>query len=176
MATEHEFPRPVSLHRLPPGGHAFMISPSAAECDTVARRLGLLALEDLRAEGRVAETPGRGLVEVTGTLHAQVVQRCDVTLEPVPQAVEASFRRLFALAASSERDVLVDPELDEPEPLPEGLLDLGEIAVEELSLALDPYPRAAGAGQVLAELLPDAEEDGGPHRPFAAALADPRRP
>jgi hypothetical protein len=54
-----------------------------------------------------------------------------------------------------------------------GHFDLGEALAEELSLSLNPYPRAPGAQ------LPDAEDDeakAAPRNPFAklAALRPPK--
>ena len=58
-------------------------------------------------------------------------------------------------------------EVDLPEPLPEGALDLGETVAQQLSLGLDPYPRAPGS-----EL--DSRwrgETGPPQGPFAGLAA-----
>ena len=49
-----------------------------------------------------------------------------------------------------------------PEPLVDGTLDLGGLAVEFLILGIDPYPRKAGA-----QFSPPKAEDAGEH-PFAA--------
>ena len=67
--------------------------------------------------------------------------------------VEAEFDRLFSrdLPAEAEGEVEIDAEAETPEPLVGGRLDLGEILAEELSLALDPYPRAPEADRHLAE-------------------------
>jgi hypothetical protein len=64
-------------------------------------------------------------------------------------------------------DPLADDEL---EPLVGDRIDVGESFAEELGLALDPYPRAAGAAaQVAAELGPEvsfsparSDDDGSP--------------
>jgi hypothetical protein len=61
--------------------------------------------------------------------------------------------------------VEIDPEAELPEPLPSsGKLDLGEILAEELSLALDPYPRSPAADRLLAEL--EARDRGEAGSPF----------
>ena len=81
---------------------------------------------------------------MAGRLAADVAQSCVVTFEPVAAKVEAEFDRLFSgdLPAETEGEVEIDPEAEMPEPLVAGKLDLGEILAEELSLALDPYPRS----------------------------------
>ena len=91
---------------------------------------------------------------VTGRLEADVVQSCVVTFEPVPAKIEAEFDRLFSRDVPEEAldEVEIDAEAELPEPLVDGRLDLGEILAEELSLALDPYPRSPEADLRLAEL------------------------
>jgi uncharacterized metal-binding protein YceD (DUF177 family) len=103
---------------------------------------------ELRADFRISRWRTRG-VKVEGTLHARVEQACVVTLEPVESTIHASFERRFLppemLGPESKSDeVFVDPEgEDPPEPLTHEV-DLGEFAVEELALNLDPYPRKEG--------------------------------
>ena len=72
-----------------------------------------------------------------------VEQSCVVTLEPVRQAVEAS----LDLRILDEGGVPADDDPDSPDEIESagGMVDLGEAVAEQLALALDPYPRAAGA-------------------------------
>ena len=108
-----------------------------------------------RLEGEVRVQPvdtGRTFL-VSGRVLADVVQTCVVTQEPVPARVEGEFDRLFSreVPAEAEGEVEIDPEAELPEPLADNRLDLGEILAEELSLALDPYPRSPDADRYLAE-------------------------
>ena len=81
--------------------------------------------------------------------------------EPLPHAVDAAH-------APSEKD---QPErIDDREPLAECVrpalqpaLDVGEAVAEQLSLALDPYPRAPGVA-----LEKQWTGEGGAAKPFAA--------
>lgn len=139
-----EFPRPFALDERQ-GIRRFAIEAKPTECAAIARRLGLLELRSLKAEGALRPAAG-GRWTLDGSLVAEVVQACVVTLEPVPARVEDAFD--FAFAPMDEDD---DDEVDlsdaDVEPLPaDGILDLGEIVTQQLSLALDPFPRAPGAG------------------------------
>jgi uncharacterized metal-binding protein YceD (DUF177 family) len=85
-----------------------------------------------------------------------------VTLAPVPAKIGESFSADFADAdrrrpAETDLDFEAD---DPPEPIRNGHIDLGELAAEQLSLALNPYPRAPGAA-IPEEFSPDpdAEEE-----------------
>nr|WP_246514385.1 DUF177 domain-containing protein [Neoroseomonas soli] len=133
----------------------------------MARRFGIQAINRLEAKLRLRPEPG-GSVAVTGRLAAEVVQDCVITLEPVTQAVEEAVS-LRILAPGEEPSE--DPEAPDEVPVEDDAADLGEAIAEQLSLALDPYPRAPGA------VLPGGEEgeEPPPTGPFAA-LSALRRP
>jgi uncharacterized metal-binding protein YceD (DUF177 family) len=160
----HEFSRVYATDRLPADGADFRIGAEAGEREALARRFELVALDRLEARGQVIRrTPG-GLVEVTGRLSASAIQRCVVTLEPIPSEIEADFQRFFAPALEPTAEIEIDPDDILLEPLEGEIVDVGEIVAEELSLALDPYPRAAGAA-------PGPTAEASERGPFAALAA-----
>lgn len=167
MITKHEFSRIVELAEPGAGGTPFRVTAEAPERVAVARRLGLLALAELAASG-IVESAG-GAVRVRGTLHARVTQECVVTLKPVGSRVEVPFERLFVRAGERGGPVVVDPDEPDREPLPSEGLDVGELVVEELSLSLDPYPRAPDADAFLAR-FGRAGEEAGEERPNPFAV------
>jgi uncharacterized metal-binding protein YceD (DUF177 family) len=169
LPTTPEFSRPVALASVPPGGTEVALSATPEECRALARRFDLDRLDRLAGEIRL-EHAGRDLLHVSGRVRADLAQRCVVTFEPVPATVDAGFERLFSadVAADAKGEVEVDALAEEPEPMPEGgALDLGEILAEELSLALDPYPRAPDADRRLAEATA-AGDAAGAAGPFGA--------
>jgi hypothetical protein len=148
VGPSSEFSRPVSLEPWPRDGIAFDVAASGAERAAVARRLDVIEVAQLRGEGRIAREAGTGILHLLGRLRAEVVQLCVVTLEPLPVTVDQPLDRRFLTLGGpgptgKAAEVEVDPLVEEPEPVAGGRLDLGELLVEELALALDPYPRAA---------------------------------
>jgi len=141
-------------------------------------RLSVAKLADLRALSRFEATfelarHGRGGLHLVGTLSATVGQICVLTLEPIENEVEENIDLVFAPAAISIAEATGSVEevsLDGPEPLADGVIDLGALATEFLILAIDPYPRKPGA----VFEAPDAPDDS--DQPFAAlaALKKPR--
>lgn len=119
---------------------------SAEERDIVAQSLDLAALDKLQAEYRINSIAGGGW-RLSGRIQADVVQRCVVTLEPVPGTVEGQFavefwRDLEEPEGGEDKSVLqgADTEILEADAIP-----AGRIVFETLSAALDPYPRKEGA-------------------------------
>ena len=160
------FSHPVRLDRLARrDAHGFELVPDAEARARIAAHLGARSVGKMRFEGEIEPAGAEGW-RLCGSLGASVVQSCVVTLEPVKTRVDVEVARLYQpMAAGAE--VEVDPGEDEDvEDLPR-TLDLGAVAVEELSLALPDYPRAEGAE------LEGAEDDGDDDRPapFAALAA-----
>jgi len=138
-----EFSRPVDIPRITGRASAHKIAADAPERAGLAERFALVSLDRLAAEIRLERLPG-GLVRLDASLSADVVQSCVVTLEPVANAVEETFTLLFG-PGEDAREIVLDGEAETVEPLEGDRIDLGEIVAQQLSLALDPFPRAAGA-------------------------------
>jgi uncharacterized metal-binding protein YceD (DUF177 family) len=142
-----EFSRPVDTARLKgEEQQVYDIAATSAERAGLARRFGLEALDRLEARVRLSRVAG-GYVRLAAELSADVVQTCVATLEPVASRVEDAFALLYG-AVEEEGEVVLDNEAETVEPLDGGTIDIGEAVAQQLSLALDPYPRspeAAGA-------------------------------
>lgn len=145
-----EFSRIVKLTALNREPETYSAKATPAECEALARRFDLLTLKGLAFEAEVRKW--RNGVRATGRITADVVQRCIVTLEPVPGQIEEEFDRGFLperdlvgdVKPGQEVEIEDDSELGDLPDILGDTLDMGEIAAETLSLALDPYPRAAG--------------------------------
>src|SRR4249920_2684599 len=161
-----EIERLVDLDRMGNNGTALDIVASDGERAALAKRFGFLGLPAFAARVTVDRRPG-GRVVVEGRLRGKIVQACILTLDPVTQDLDETFRIVFKQDLTEERDpesgeALVSPQADAPEPLSGNMLDVGEIVAEQLSLAADPYPRRPGAK--LEDVLPRPRRDGRPVR------------
>jgi uncharacterized metal-binding protein YceD (DUF177 family) len=89
-----------------------------------------------------------------------------LTLDPLENDLDEPIEVLFAPPV----DAFAKDEGDEPpEPLIEGKVDLGAIAIEFLLLGIDPYPRKAGAEFATVKTADDSA------RPFAVLEALKKR-
>ena len=142
-----EFPRPVEITRLSAGATVFEIAATPPERAALARRFALLALDRLEARVTLVSLAG-GLLRLVAELSADVQQECVVTLAPVANRIEDRFSLVYG-AATVEDEVVLNGKAELVEPLAGGTLDLGEAVAQQLSLALDPYPRAPGVEAAL---------------------------
>lgn len=153
-----EFVRRVQVIDLEPGQREFMtFEASPEECRAIAARLNLLSLSAFSAELYVLRELS-GDVSIFGDLSADVEQACVVTLEPVKDSVEASVMQRYTERTDDEEAEDEDP----VEAIIEDEIEVGEVLVQNLSLALNPYPRAP---DVTFEAVDDSE--GKPSGPFA---------
>jgi hypothetical protein len=174
-----EFSRPVEIAQVFRKGRLTLsLDASPAERIAVAARLGLVDLASLKAELVLApwQGPGQGSgLIIKGALTADLSQSCVVTLEPVPAHLEEPVEGRYLPGAEAallrQDETLADPdEPDPPEPLPQsGAIDLGELVVQHLAVALDPYPKTPGVAFEPPDQNPQAAS------PFArlAALKPP---
>jgi uncharacterized metal-binding protein YceD (DUF177 family) len=127
------------------------------EADPVAREAmaELAEVREIRsAHASFDVTLGKGgRVHVAGRVRALVGQTCVVTLDPMESAIDEAIDLEFAPPeqipelsdlvheAEESEEEIPDP----PEPITNGMIDLGRIATDALFLAIDPYPRKPGA-------------------------------
>jgi len=109
----------------------------------------LLSLDSLTAKLTLKRIRSNQLLQVKGSYQAKLTQACVVTLEPVEAIINQPLEALFSLESSPilahDAEASDEGDLDAPEPLMDGKIDLGELVVQHLSLALDPFPRKPGA-------------------------------
>jgi len=144
-----EFSRPLRADQVGREPKRRHVEANPAECARLAERLGLAELKRLVADLEIVRRGG-GRIDLAGELEADLVQLCVVSLEPLPAHIRESFSVEFielpedAESETAESVVALDAG-DPPELLRGGFIDLGEAVVQELAVAIDPYPRAPGA-------------------------------
>lgn len=152
-----EFSRVVTIDSLGEVGRTVSMLANDGEREAVRQRLGLESIGSLSGTALVRKA-GRGRYRVDIDFRADVLQSCVVTLEPVASVVSDSGVVWFQKQRGPvEEPELLDPDApDPPEPLVDDRIDVGELVVQHLALALDPYPRAEGAK--LEDVLPADDE------------------
>jgi uncharacterized metal-binding protein YceD (DUF177 family) len=162
----------VAAGEVPEAGQHFDLVADERVRAAAAGTAGVNGIVSLKASFDLVRH-GRDGVRVTGEVQAEVEQTCVVTLEPVRNTVHEPVDLLFVppeqaaeQAADDHEDEHGPAAQDAPEALVDGAVDLGALAVEFLTLAIDPYPRKPGVAFDRAP-APDDPAD----RPFAALAA-----
>ena len=160
---------PIAVEEIPETGQHLDLAADAATRDEIARMAGLRDLPRLEANFDLTRESAGG-VRVAGRVSASVGQTCVVTLEPLANNIEEDVDLLFMPQAGAAEPAAdgeggeeeAGAKWNDPEPLVDGVVDLGALATEFLLLGIDPYPRKPGA--VFEPPADGAAEEG----PFAA--------
>jgi len=150
-------------------GDRLDLSAGEAECASIAERLGLLSLDRLEAHAVLGRDGQR--IRATGRVKAALEQACVATGEPVPAHVDEAFEILFLPEPGAGRpDEEIELGANDLDAMfhDGSAIELGSAIVDSLALALDPYPRSAGADAALKEAGVLSEEEAGPFAALAA--------
>jgi hypothetical protein len=138
----------VRIDRLPAGGRSISIDADEGERAAIAATMNIISVEQFRAN--LSIVPLRGGLRAQGHLDARVTQASVVSFEPVPETISEDIDRVFLpprdnQAPAPGAEVFIDLENDDfPDHIDGQEVDLSNLLLETLALALDPYPRLAG--------------------------------
>jgi hypothetical protein len=164
---------PIAVLQIPETGLRRDLEAGAAERAAMAEVAGLR--EILSANASFDVTPDKaGRFHVVGRVQSRIGQTCVVTLEPIENDIDEPIDLIFAppeqipvLADLVDDAAESDSEIpDPPEPIENGVIDLGRLATDVLFLAIDPYPRKPDAVFEPVVIAADPED-----HPFAALKA-----
>ena len=171
---------PIAVAQIPDTGLHRDIEADQAVRDAVADVGGLREVLSVQASFDV--TPERGgRFHVAGQVRGRIGQTCVVTLEEMETDIDEPIDLTFAPSEQiPEMSALVDEagESDEetpdpPEPIENGMIDLGRVATDALYLAVDPYPRKPGA--VFEPVVEAADPEDHPFAALKALKAEPKK-
>jgi hypothetical protein len=174
---------PLAVAQIPEHGLHREIEADPAARKAMAEVAGLR--EILSAHAALDVAPGSGgRVHVGGHVRARIGQICVVTLDPIENEIDEAIDLVFAppeqipqLADLVDETLEIGAEIpDPPEPIVNGVIDLGRLATDALFLGIDPYPRRPDAVFEPPVVAADPED-----HPFAALKAlqveaEPRGP
>ncbi|MDP9128242.1 MAG: DUF177 domain-containing protein [Pseudomonadota bacterium] len=143
--TGPEFSHVVQVEKIPATGIVKKLEANPEERKLLARRFDILDLPKLVAELTVMPARAGQALSVKGHMTADVVQKCVVTLDPLPGHIERDIEMFYENVEPQAGELApIEPNELEVEPLTDGFVDLGELLAQNLGIALDPYPRKAG--------------------------------
>ena len=163
----------VTVAQIPDTGLHRDIEAGRAAREAMAEVAGLR--EILSASASLDVTPkSGGRFHVAGRVRARIGQTCVVTLDPIENDIDEPVDLIFAppeqipqladlVDEAAESDVEIP---DPPEPIVNGVIDLGRLATDALFLGIDPYPRRPDAVFEPPVVAADPED-----HPFAALKA-----
>jgi len=171
----------VNVAQIPDTGLHREIEADVRVREAMAELAGLREISSARASFDLT-LDRRGRVHVSGTVRARVGQTCVVTLDPIDNEIDETVDVTFAppeqipqLADLAREALASEAEIpDAPEPIVDGVIDLGRLATDVLLLAIDPYPRKPGA--VFDPEVAAADPEDHPFAALKALQLEPKTP
>ncbi|HQX27207.1 MAG TPA: hypothetical protein PKX38_04635 [Alphaproteobacteria bacterium] len=135
------------------------ISPNPDERKRLAKRMGLGDLRSLESDLVMSRDSGSNIIFISGQIRAAVTQNSVVSGKAIKSEIIDSFEAWYAdpeqavsfakakqerLTRDGQADMPFLDESEDPEPVIDGKIDVGELVAQYLSLAVDPYPRLEG--------------------------------
>ncbi len=149
MSNEWSWSRSLRWTDVSAGGISIRLSAGETDRARAARGLDVEAIESLGADLRIE--PWLDGIEVSGAVRAGVIRTCGVSLEAFEEIVDEPILLRFVPEGSPnappppDGDVELDLEADDPPDCVVGdVIDLTSCLVEQLALALSPFPRKPG--------------------------------
>lgn len=167
MAQSIPFSYPVDVSVLPKSGHPVDARSDEESREKLAAEFDLLEVRAFELTGKLRRWKSNG-ARFIGELKADVLSACVVTDEPVLQKIEEKIELSFLPEGSrllkpeqfEDGELVLDVEAEDPPEMFTGnMIDLGAVATEYFSLALDPFPRADDAPEVTSTQIDDPDED-----------------
>jgi uncharacterized metal-binding protein YceD (DUF177 family) len=122
---------------------------SGQELSEIKTRLGVRKIVSLALSAQLQRTVTGDIYQVSGNIKLIAERSCIVTLENFIETTEGVFDEYFTTSPEQATDqsehLLIDPDEYEVTLLEQDSIDIGELALQHLVLALNPYPRAPDA-------------------------------
>ncbi len=154
---ESEWPYFIRADSVPAAGKHAKLAATPEQCSAIAERVGVEIIENLHASMKLALQNGGHILYISGEVKADIQQACVVSGQLIKSHVKEDFEAWYAdhdkaipfsrakheVQVKMEGDeVQILDERDDPEVMTDGQVDLGEVAIQYLSLGINPYPRA----------------------------------
>jgi hypothetical protein len=164
-----EFSHPISASRLSFKPSTYRLVANERERAALAKRFDLISLDRFEATVTLKREPGDA-IRFDAAIEADLVQACIVTTDPVPAHITDVFTLIYRTdidEATADQMALDNPEDEIIEPLIGDSIDIGEAVAQQLSVAMDPYPRSVGAESSIASAQAGPIEDDEAGAPMA---------
>ena len=133
----------INVEKLRPDSDNFYkLSTNSADLRGLAERFGWVSVDHLAIE-LIIRKVARDCWDVSGYIAGEIVQNCIVTGAPVPENIDFQIEERYV--RSAEQTDHVEVGLNGAEPIKNGAIDIGELAVQSLFLAATAWPRVEDA-------------------------------
>ena len=143
---QREFSYPLKIDELGQGEQAYKLKANKEQLKTLTEILQIPAVNSFEADIKLNFQKKQGKLEVKGNVRANLSLISVISLEAFQKDYTTDFSLLYDTTAKYE-DIYADDEdinLDVPDIVYDGEINLGDIAIEQLALIMEDHPRKDG--------------------------------
>ncbi len=165
------FSFPLAIEDMGTGTKTYRLKADAKQLSYIAEILKVEGIDSFNAEIKVTFSRKLHRIDVSGFVEADVEQTSVISLEKFVKHYNPEFALFFDTELTEKQLHDMEFEVDDevPDVVENGQIDLAAIAMEQLALALDDFPRREG--EVFEFKSEFDEETTAKQNPFAALAA-----
>ena len=165
---QNVFSNILTIEDMGNGHKNYVLEASEQQMQYIAEILKLEKIKSFKALMDVNLQRKAHKIEINGKIQATVLQTSVISLEKFDNHYQTEFSRHFdtELTPVQLKEMEFDFDEDEPEIIDNGQIDLAAIAMEELALIIDDFPRKKG--EIFKFESEFDEETSQKNNPFAA--------
>ncbi len=143
---QKEFSLSLIVEDLPQTEQRYKMLANTDNLQYVAKILQIPEVKFLEADFVVKNNHRNSILNVSGHIKAELILQSVISLETFKQDYDFDFSTDFDTKATLDSQKAEDDDWDKeiPEIVVGGKIDLGDIAIEQIALKLDNYPRMTG--------------------------------
>ncbi|MBS4773357.1 MAG: DUF177 domain-containing protein [Proteobacteria bacterium] len=140
------FSYPLVVDELTPSAKKYHLAARKEELPYITEILKVPAVKSLAADINVKYNKKEHLIKVWGKAEASIEQTSVISLENFIKDYSAEFQILYdtELTPKDLQEMEVEIDDDLPDPVIGGQINLADIAMEQIALVLDDFPRQEG--------------------------------
>ena len=164
---QKKFSYPLKIADLKQNEYKFLLDADAAELVDISEILQVEKAHSFKAEIKVHPNIREHLLRVWGTVQAELELQSVISLRNFRQKYDVPFELFFDTKATYKdiREMAADINADVPDVVENGIINLADIALEQVALQIDDYPRAKG--EVFRFQTPEPDDAQERQSPFA---------
>lgn len=143
---QKKFSYPLFVDDISTAQKKYEIQANAAQCQELAEILKVPAVKNFQADIYTRRHNKSPLIDVWGEVKALITRQSVITLEEFDKAYQVDFTLQFDIYLTENRIREMEEEgvSDIPDPVTDGTIDLCHVALEQIALKLEDYPRQKG--------------------------------
>ena len=143
---QKKFSYPLKIDELKQSEYAFVLKANADELVDICQVLQVENVHFFIAEIKLKLNVREHLLKIWGNVTAELELKSVISLENFTQNYEVPFELFFDTKATYRdiREMGSDINADVPDIAENGIINLADIAMEQIALQIDDYPRAKG--------------------------------